>query len=243
MKTLNKTAAAKRYYKSHIGRTARICLFVLGLITATSNSFAQAASTPQTQGAPLTITLQDALQRARQNDPQYHDSITQLGLAHEDRVQARAGLLPDVNFNNSFIYTQGTGPLPSSCQTAALGCPTSRFVANNGVHEYISQGNVHQEFSLITFGEYRKAAAAEAVAWAKAEIATRGLVVTVVKAYFGLVAAQRKYGTEQLAAEEAPKTCGFFRKFQSRNEFAISDSRIVWREWNGSTIACKICST
>ncbi len=33
----------------------------------------------------------------------------QLGLAREDRVQARAALLPGVDYNNSFVYTQGNG--------------------------------------------------------------------------------------------------------------------------------------
>src|ERR1700722_5440256 len=86
-------------------------------------------STPAApSGAPLTITLQDALQRARMNDPQYRTAMTDLGLAREDRVQARSGLLPGVNYNSSFIYTQGTGT-PGA----------TKFIANNGVHEYISQ--------------------------------------------------------------------------------------------------------
>jgi len=63
---------------------------------------AQAGSAP-----PLTITLQDALKRARKNDPQFRSAVTDVGLAHEDRVQARAALLPDTNFNTSYIYTQG----------------------------------------------------------------------------------------------------------------------------------------
>ncbi len=91
------------------------------------------------------------------------------------------------------------------------------------MHEYISQGNVHQEFSLTSYGEFRRAAAAEALARAKAEIATRGLVVTVVKAYFGLVAAQRKYGTEQLAAEEARRFLDISQKLEHGGEVAHSD--------------------
>jgi outer membrane protein TolC len=223
VRTLKKTVAESRDYVSHIGQRVRIGLFVLGLITAASNGFAQAASTPQSQGAPLTITLQDALQRARQNDPQYHDSMTQLGLAHEDRVQARAGLLPDVNFNNSFIYTEGTGPLPVSCQTAALGCPTSRFIANNGVHEYISQGNVHEALSLTNIGDYRRSEAALAMARAKAEVATRGLVVTVTQLYYGLVVSERKYATAQRASGEAARFLDISQKLESGGEVAHAD--------------------
>ena len=77
------------------------------------------------------------------NDPQYRSRGHGPRLAREDRVQARAGLLPNLNYNNSFIYTQGTGALPSTARRYA-GCPTSRFIANNGVHEYISQADVHR---------------------------------------------------------------------------------------------------
>ena len=223
MRTFNRIASGRQYYKSHIGQRARACLFVLGLLTATSTGFAQAPSPPQAQGAPLTITLQDALQRARQNDPQYRDSMTQLGLAREDRVQARAGLLPDVNFNNSFIYTQGTGPLPTSCQSLTVGCPTSRFVANNGVHEYISQGDVHQALSLTNLGDYRRADAALAMARAKAEVATRGLTVAVTQLYYGLVVSERKYATAQRAATEAARFLDISQKLESGGEVAHAD--------------------
>jgi len=143
--------------------------------------------------APLTLTLQDALQRAKKNNPEYRTAVTEFGLAKEDRVQSRAALLPSVNYNGAFIYTEGNG-------TAG-----ARFIANNGVHEYISQGNVHQEFSLANIADYRRSAAAEAVARARSEITARGLVVTVVQAYYGLVVAQRKYSTEQQAATEAER--------------------------------------
>jgi outer membrane protein TolC len=118
-----------------------------------------------------------------------------------------------VNYNNQFIYTEGNNTRSNA--------PT--FIANNGVHEYISQGVVHQELSLSTYGDYRRAAAAEAVAKAKAEIAARGLVVTVVKAYYGLVIAQRKYGTEQLAGDEARKFLDISQKLEKGGEVAHSD--------------------
>src|SRR5246127_1063261 len=101
-------------WQSHFGQCSPLLIFSLVLIAAAGQSFAQVAVADQNQGAPLTITLQDALQRARQNDPQYRSVITDLGVAREDRVQARAGLLPGVNYNASFIYTEGTGH-PASC--------------------------------------------------------------------------------------------------------------------------------
>jgi outer membrane protein TolC len=174
---------------------------------------AKSADVQGNTNAPVTITLQDALQRAQAHSPDFRAALTELGVAREDRVQSRAGLLPNVNYNSSVIYTQGNGTHSNA----------PSFIANNGVHEYISQANVHQEFSLATYGDYRRAAAAEALAKARAEIAARGLVVTVVQSYYGLVVAQRKYGTEQLAAEEAKRFLDISQKLEKGGEVAHSD--------------------
>jgi len=147
-----------------------------------------------------------------------------LGLAREDRVQARAGLLPNVSFNNSFIYTQGTGPVPATCQSSTAGCPTSRFIANNGVHEYISQGDVHESLSLTNVADYRRSSALLAQSRAKAEIAARGLVVTVTQAYYGFVVAQRKYATAQRADAEAERFLDISIKLENGGEVAHADA-------------------
>ncbi len=84
-------------------------------------------------GAPLRLTLADALDRARQNSVVYQAALTDARIAHEDKKQSVAALLPSVNYNNSAIYTQGTGVDDQV-----------KFIANNAVHEYISQGNVHE---------------------------------------------------------------------------------------------------
>jgi outer membrane protein TolC len=201
-----------------------LLLMILSLVLSgtTRQGFAQSVQSDLNQTAPLTITLQDALQRARQNDPQYRSAVTDLGLAKEDRVQARAALLPDVNYNTSFVYTQGTGPLPESCKNTGT-CPTVRFIANNGVHEYISQGDVHQSLSLTNFADYRRSSALLAQARAKAEIATRGLLVTVTQAYYGLVVAQRKYANVQRAAGEAGRFLDISQKLERGGEVAHAD--------------------
>ena len=219
---VRKTTAGK-YFVSHNGQRMYGLLVIFGLFAGTAMSFAQAMPSAPTQGAPLTVTLQDAIERARQNDPQYHDSMTQLGLSREDRVQARAGLLPDVNFNNSFIYTEGTGPLPVNCQTPTVGCTNSRFIANNGVHEYVSQANVHEALSLTNVADYRRADAALSMARAKAEVATRGLVVTVTQLYYGLVVSERKYATAQRAATEAARFLDISQKLENGGEVAHAD--------------------
>jgi outer membrane protein TolC len=199
-------------------------LFTVVLLCASPALFAQASSPEVTithpngivgvsaeNSAPLTITLQDALERARANDPSFHSALTDLGVAREDRVQSRAGLLPSVSYNNSFIYTEGSGQ------------PAGRFVANNGVHEYISQANVHQSVSLSNMADYRRSSAALAQARAKAEIATRGLVVTVTQAYYGLVVAQRKYATAQRASTEADRFQKISQKLENGGEVAHAD--------------------
>jgi outer membrane protein TolC len=135
----------------------------------------------------------------------------ELGLAREDRVQTRAALLPSVDYNNGFIYTQGN-------HTAS-----GVFIANNGVHEYISQGAVQQTVGVGQFADYRRATAAQALARAKAEIAARGLVVTVVQAYYGLEAAQTKAASAQSASDEAQNFLELSRKLEQGGEVAHSD--------------------
>jgi outer membrane protein TolC len=183
----------------------------------TGNDGQQSVSSP-----PLTLTLQDALERARKNNPEYRAAVTEFGLAKEDKVQSRAALLPNVSFNNSFIYTEGGG-LPG----------VGRYVANNGVHEYISQGDLHQEFSLAHVAEYRRTLALEAVARARSEIAARGLVLTVVQTYYRLVVAQRKYATAERAKTEAQRFFDISQKLERGGEVAHSDvikARIQFQE-------------
>ena len=166
---------------------------------------------PQQTNAPLTLTLQDALQRARNNSPQLLSALTDAALAHEDRVQTRAGLLPTVTYNNEYLYTQGNGT------------PSGRFIANNAVHEYVSQGNAHEAIGVAQFADYRRATAAEELARARAEVARRGLVVTVVQSFYGLAAAQRKYSTFQGAVQESSRFFDVSQKLEQGGEVAHSD--------------------
>src|SRR5262249_30532107 len=83
----------------------------------------QASTTSET---PVRITLQEALDRARQIDVAYQAALSNAAVSHQDKKQALDALLPGVAYNNSAIYTQGTG-LDDNV----------RFIANNAVHEYI----------------------------------------------------------------------------------------------------------
>jgi len=174
-------------------------------------SFPQAAASSSGSGAPVTITLQDALSRARGNSVEFQSAVADAGIAHQQKVQARAALLPGVNVNSQFLYTEGNGT------------PTGRFVANNGVHEYIAQGNAHQSLAAADFAEFRRSQAAEAVARAKAEVAARGLVVTVVRSYYSLVTDERKYATAQKADEEGRRFLTISQQLEKGGEVAHSD--------------------
>jgi outer membrane protein TolC len=190
----------------HLAGAAVLLSGVFGL-SQQGNQVAAANST-----APLTITLQDALSRARANEPQYRAALANYGVARQNTVQGRAALLPNVKYNAQFLYTEGNGT------------STGRFVGANGVHEYINQGNVHQEFSLQNAAEYRLARAQESLAKANSEIATRGLVVTVTQAYYGFVVAQRKYSTAQRAQAEAEHFFDIAQKLEHGGEVAHSDT-------------------
>ena len=133
-------------------------------------------------------------------------------MAHEDRVQARAALLPSGNSLNQFIYTQPNGT------------PSGVFVANDGPHIYNNQAVVHADiYAPGKRADYRRTIAAEAVAQAKADIAARGLIATVVQNYYGLVSAQRKDANGQQSLREAAQFLDITRKQEQGGEAAHSD--------------------
>jgi len=160
----------------------------------------------------LRLTLQDALARARKNSTQFQSALTDAGLAREDKIQARDALLPGVNYNTQALYTESNGP----------GNPV-RYIANNSVHEYISQGNVHQTLDFASISSFRRASAAAAVARAKAVIASRGLVVTVVQSYYAVAAAQQKLQSAQKAADEGERFFKLTQDLEHGGEVAHSD--------------------
>ena len=165
----------------------------------------------QADPAP-TITLQDALARARKFGGQIQGANLNVLQAKEDTVQARADRLPSVSAFNQFIYTQGNGT------------PTGLFVAANGVHVYEEQAVVHEELlSAVRQGEVRRAQAAEAIARAKAEVTSRGLNATVIQDYYAIVAAQRRVVNVQTSVGEAEHFLDITRKQEKGGEAAHSD--------------------
>lgn len=150
---------------------------------------------PNQSSAPLTITLQDAIERARKNDPQFLATVGDAKIAHEDRTQARNAALPTVSYTAQALLDQGNGGRTS----------IGRYVTQDGVHVYRSWAVIHEDLSPSGYlgTEYRHAQAAESVAKAKVEIARRGLTVAVTKFYYAFAVAQRKYATAQEALDTA----------------------------------------
>jgi len=189
-----------------------------GIAAAQESAPANAAVTKEAQqGAPLAsatlqLTLEDALARARKNSTQFQAAQTDAAISRQDRYQAGAALLPSVNYNTQALYTQGNGP--------GNGV---RYIANNAVHEYISQGNVHEVLDLASVSNFRRASAAAAVARARAEIASRGLVVTVVQSYYAVAAAQQKLQSAQKTADEGDRFFKLTQDLEHGGEVAHSD--------------------
>ncbi len=58
---------------------------------------------------PVTITLQDAIERARHFDAQFLAVETEAKISHEDRMQARNAMLPSVSATTQYLNTEGNG--------------------------------------------------------------------------------------------------------------------------------------
>src|SRR5258707_6190874 len=176
-----------------------------------STSAAQAApQTPTGASQILRLTLDDALARARKNSTEFEAGQTEAAIARQDRYQAAAALLPSVTYNNQALCTQ-------------LHNNNPRFIANNAAHEYVSQANVHESIDLVSISAFRRASAASALAKARAEIASRGLVVTVVQSYYAVAAAQLKLEAARKNGDEGDHFLNLTQDLEKGGEVAHSD--------------------
>ncbi|MGH9444274.1 MAG: TolC family protein [Terriglobia bacterium] len=206
-----------------------VCLTVLVLLRLAAG--AQAASKPQNSlpepqassnmagpprvaGPPLTLTLQDALQRAQKNSPIFQAAATNLKLAQEGRVQARAAMLPSLGDTTQYLNSQGNGI-----------SPVGRFVTNDGIHVYREWAVVRESMPGAFFIDAGPRTAAYQVALTRAneEIAQRGLAVTVTIDYYALVVAQREYATAQLGLANARRFLQISEALERGGEVAHTD--------------------
>jgi outer membrane protein TolC len=161
--------------------------------------------------APLTITFADALQRARLYGVDLQTANIAALLAREDRIQAKAALLPQTQQVDEFIYTQPNGT------------PSGVFVPNDGPHVYYLYAQAHQDLSFARRAEYHRAQAAEALAQAKADLAARGLFGTLVQDYYGLAIAQRRLANAQQSLTDARAFQDLTQKQEQGGEAAHAD--------------------
>ncbi len=168
------------------------------------------AAQPQIAGAPL--TLEQAIAQARLNAQQARAAITAADLAAEDRKQARAALLPSLSGFSQYIHTQEN-------RTSS-----GVFVANDGPSVYTTWLTVHGEvFNPGKWAEYRSAAAAEAVARARADVASRGLVATIVQNYYTVVSSARKAANANRSLQEAEAFLRITQQQETAGEVAHAD--------------------
>lgn len=189
---------------------AFLCLIAVFVFVAGAS--AQTTAAPSSLPTPIPhLTLGDAIRLAQSNAPEFRAVLTDAGIAREDRVQARAALLPSVEYSTGAIYTQPNGT------------DTGVFIGANGPREYVSQGVVHESLSFASVADYRRTSALEAMARAKAEIATRGLVSVVTKDFYDVIVTQQKYENARTAATEAQNFLTLSRKLENGGEVAHSD--------------------
>jgi len=182
-------------------------------------------SSAQAQPAQL-ITLADAIASAQKNEPTFAAAAAAAKVARLDRSIARSALLPSVVYHNQYLYTEpahgGTGSANASATNNPSG-GTPRFIANNAVHEYMSQGIVTETVGVQQFNAFSHASALAAVADAELEIARRGLVSTVVGLYYAALVADRKVAVAERAASEAADFTSHTQQRENARESAHAD--------------------
>ncbi len=167
---------------------------------------------PPAPGAPVILNFAGALQRAQIYSQDVLAANYAALIARETKVQTRAALLPEAIAFNQFIYTQPNGT------------PSGVFVSNDGPHVYNQQLIVHGDiYSPQKLAEYRRTMAAEAVARARYDLATRGLMAVVVQDYYGVIAAQRKLAAAGQSVAAAEQFLDITRKLEAGGEAAHAD--------------------
>ncbi len=173
-----------------------------------------------------TFTLDQVLTQARANEPTFAAAAASAKTAQLDQKIARAALLPQAVYHNQFLYTQGAGLATQrllNANPAATGTSTPRFIANNAVHEYVSQGLVTETLGGVQLNAVARASASAAVATAELEIARRGLTATIVSLFYGSLTADRKITIAQRAADEASGFTKLTTQREDAREVAHAD--------------------
>jgi outer membrane protein TolC len=204
---------------------ANLCLLaavVVFSVAAVSGQGQQTATESPATSGPVVITLDEAIHRAQANEPAFAASAAESKVAGLDRSIAQATLLPNAVYHNQALYTQPNGQQNQAGQGVGSQ-PSPRFIANNAVREYASQGVVNETIGIAQIAEVKRADAAAALAQAQLEVARRGLVETVVNLYYDSIAADQKLLVAQRAATEADAFADLTSKREAAREAAHAD--------------------
>ena len=200
MRNLPRAGETQRLHGPLTGAVALLFLLNAGILSVHCQAPAD-ASAPNTAG-PTVITLEEAIHRAEANEPTYATAVADSKVSALDRSIARGGLLPSAVYHNQALYTQANG-LQNQAGQGASSQPAPRFIANNAVREYASQGLINETLGLAGVAGVRRADAAAAMAAAELEVLRRGLVAAVTGLFYGSLAADHKLVVAERARQEA----------------------------------------
>jgi outer membrane protein TolC len=195
----------------------RLVFFTIGFAMILESGLAQQVTGPP----PTTITLEQAIALAHTNEPSFAAAAANERVASIDRSIARAALLPKSAYNNHVLYTQPNGSTNGGGPVGSQASP--KFIANNAVREYASQGIINETLGLQQVTAVSRASAAAAVAAAELEIARRGLVGTVTSLYYQALASDRKVDVARRAAGEAASFTTLTQQRETAREAAHAD--------------------
>jgi outer membrane protein TolC len=187
-------------------------------------SVSHSASAQIPESSPSQITLEDAISRAKANEPTFAAAVAADKVAALNHSLARSALLPSVVYHNQYLYTQPAhGPTQSANASTAATASVPRFIANNSVHEYTSQGVVTETIGVQQVTAVAQASAAAALASAELEIARRGLAAAVAGLYYTALAAEHKMAVAQRALDEAASFTQLTAQRENAREAAHAD--------------------
>jgi outer membrane protein TolC len=176
----------------------------------------------QTAAVPPHITLTEAIQRAKTNEPVFAASVGGQKTAAIDSYLAKAALLPSVTYHNQVLFTQSNGQQSAGSLPGLQSGPI--FIANNAVHEYVSQASINETIGLKQISDAKVASANAARATAELEISRRGLVATVVSLYYLVADAETKRQILIEALQEATVFSDLTQKREAAREAAHADA-------------------
>jgi len=213
---------------SSLPRLRRRIPHLLCLATLASAGLAQQpAASPATQPSPVAITLDEAIARARANEPTFAAAVAASRNAALDQSIARAALLPNVAYDNQYLYTQSNHcPTTNKICAANAGASSTapvRFIANNSVHEYVSQASVTETIGAQQVNAVSRASAALAVATAEREVAQRGLIASVAGMFYAATTADHRVAVAERAATEAASLTKLTGQRETAREVAHAD--------------------